>query len=103
MSEATDAPVRGMRGAMVAFGAPFRGIWTIASRPSLWPLAIVPTLLLILLIIAGGLAADRAYAHLIVAAGHWFGHGWMATLGSFLVRVVVVVMLAILVVVAATL
>lgn len=103
VSSAAPPVLAGARAVGAAMLAPFVGIGTIASRPSLWPLAITPTVLLVLLWGAGGAFVKRVFPLLVARLAPHFGHGWLGTAGLWLVEALVVFVLVAAVVILAAL
>lgn len=80
-------------------GAPFRGIGEIASRPGLWPFAIMPTVLLGALLASGGSLATLLYNYLVARAGGLAAHGTAGSIGLWFTKALIILALAVVVLV----
>lgn len=102
-SQLANTAVHGARAVGAAMLSPFIGVGTIASRPSLWPFAITPTLLLLGLWAGGGALARAAYHSLVAKIAPHFGHAWWSSAGLWVVEALVVIALVAAVIIVASL
>jgi CysZ protein len=94
---------QGIRGAFRAFFAPFGAIKTIATRPSLWPLAATPTLIFLTLLLFGGAGAGRVYDWASAHVAAWLGSSMAGAAGLVLAKILIVLVLIIAVIILASL
>jgi uncharacterized protein involved in cysteine biosynthesis len=96
------ADLSGSKGFWRAMSAPYRGIWTIASRIDLWPLAIMPTVLFVATLAAMGSTAARVYHAIMAPFAALSTQGAVGAAGLWLTKALVVVGLAVVVLAIST-
>lgn len=80
--------------ALTAFFAPFRGAMTLLTRPSLWPWAMVPTILFIGFCAGAYVFGRSVYARIVAVASHAIGHGSWGAAGGMVAGALASVLLA---------